>query len=94
MQSYSKVFHQVDNARLDITTDSVTVTDSVSSDSVTITGLCPQRLARELRYWVSHVRYSHYETADAKQSMLSELQRMQDALTETIDSLKPQEVAS
>lgn len=94
MKSFKKVFHEVDNASLDITTNSITVTDSKSSDSVTIAGLCRKRLARELRYWVSHVRYSHYETADDKQTMLSELVRLQDVLSETIESLKPQEVAS
>jgi hypothetical protein len=94
MKTYQKFFHEVDNASLDISTNSITVTDSKSSDSITITGLCKKRLARELRYWLSHVRYSHYETADERESVLLELNRMQEVLAETIDSLTPKEVAS
>lgn len=87
MQSHTEIKHEIDNAKLSLSGSSLTVVDSKSHDSVTVTGLSRVEVARELRYWVSYAGWSHYETAADREQMRSELHRMQTTLTETIDRL-------
>lgn len=87
MQSHTEIKHEIDNAKLSLTGSSLTVVDSKSHDSVTVTGLSRVQVARELRYWLSYAGWSHYEAAADRDHMRDELHRMQTTLTEAIDRL-------
>lgn len=89
MKTYSNVRHEVDNAQLSLSGESLTVTDSKAQDSVTIGGLNRKQIARELRYWVYSCSYSHYESERDQEDVVKELQKLQESLTETLEKLAP-----
>jgi len=88
MKTTVQTTHAIDNGNLSLNSSSVTVTDSVSHDSVTIQGLRRVQVARELRYWLLYQQHSHEDTDRAK--MLQELKRLQETLTETIATFSPE----
>ncbi len=89
MKTYSSVRHEVDNALLSLSGESLTVTDSKSQDSVTIGGLNRKQIARELRYWVYSCEYSHYENMRDREDVTRELQKLQESLTDTLNKMAP-----
>lgn len=89
MQTYSVVKHEVENATINFSFNQVTVTDSKSRDSVAIEGVSRKQLTRELRYWVSGLRWSHYATAQDKDDILGELRLMQETVAQTLESMEP-----
>ena len=89
MQTYSVVKHEVENATINFSFNQVTVTDSKSRDSVAIEGVSRKQLTRELRYWVSGLRWSHYRTAQDRDDILSELRLMQETVAQTLESMEP-----
>ena len=91
MQTYSVIKHEIENAAINFSFDSVTVTDSKSRDCVTIEGVSRKRLTRELRYWVSGLRWSHYRTAHDKDEILGELRLMQETVAKTLEAMEPKE---
>lgn len=89
MKTYTSVRHEVDNAQLSMSGESLTITDSKSQDSVTIGGLNRKQIARELRHWVFSCSYSHNESARDQEDIVKELQKLQESLTETLEKLTP-----
>lgn len=89
MKTYTNVRHEVDNALLSLSGESLTVTDSKSQDSVTIGGFTRKQIARELRYWVSSCEWSHYESTRDKEEVTLQLQKLQETLTSTLEKLTP-----
>lgn len=88
MKTTVQTTHVIDNGNMSLNSSSVTVTDSVSHDSVTIQGLNRVQVARELRYWLLYQQHSHDMSERGK--MLKELQRLQESLTETIATFSPE----
>ena len=89
MQTYSVIKHEVENATINFGLNQVTVTDSKSRNSVAIDGISRRQLTRELRYWVSGLRWSHYRTAQDKEDILGELRLMQETVAKTLESMEP-----
>ena len=91
MQTYSVIKHEIENATINFSFNSVTVTDSKSRDCVTIEGVSRKRLTKELRYWVSGLRWSHYATAQDKDDILGELRLMQETVAQALESMAPKQ---
>lgn len=89
MKTYNNVRHEVDNALLSLSGESLTVTDSKSQDSVTIGGFTRKQIARELRYWVNSCEWSHYESTRDKEDVTLQLQKLQETLASTLEKLTP-----
>ena len=93
MQTHKVTHHEIENAEVDLSVfgNLISITDSKSKDSVVIDGVNRLQLAREIRRWVSAKRWSHYETAQDKDNMVSELQKLQDMITSVLDEMAPKQ---
>ena len=92
MKNHTVIHHEIENAEVDLSVlgNLIRVTDSKSKDSVVIDGVDPLQLAREIRRWVSTKRWSHYQTAQDKESMIKELQKLEDMVRSVLDEMAPQ----
>ena len=88
MKTTHTIAHAFDNASLSLHGEGLAVTDSVSHDNVTITGLSRVQVAKELRWWLNFHACSHDESE--RVAMLKALRRLQEALTEAITKLSPE----
>ena len=87
----------MENAKLSLDGERLTVTDSKAEDSVTIRGLDRLQVLRELRWFIRFRSGSHNETERERQLLTDTLQDLQTAVQATLDELNPkqaEEVAS
>ena len=88
MKTTHTISHDVSNASLSLSSHSLSVVDTVSRDTVTVTGLSRVQVAKELRWWLDIHACSHDE--GERGEMLKALHRMQESLTEAISKLSPE----
>jgi hypothetical protein len=88
MKTTHTISHDVSNASLGLSSHGLSVTDTVSRDTVTVTGLSRVQIAKELRWWLDIHAYSHDESERGE--MLKSLRRMQESLTDAINKLSPE----
>lgn len=87
MKTTHTISHDVSNASLSLSSHGLSVTDTVSRDNVTVTGLSRVQVAKELRWWLDIHACSHDESERGE--ILKALRRMQESLTEAITKLSP-----
>lgn len=80
--------HSVSNASLSLSSEGLSVTDTVSRDSVTITGLSRVQIAKEIKWWLTFHACSHNE--GEREAMLTALIKLQESLTDAINKLSPE----
>ena len=88
MKTTHTISHDVSNASLSLSSHGLSVTDTVSRDTVTVTGLSRVQVAKELRWWLDLHACSHDESEHGE--MIKALRRMQESLTEAITKLSPE----
>ena len=88
MKTTHTISHDVSNASLSLSSHGLSVVDTVSRDTVTVTGLSRVQVAKELRWWLAMPGYSHKE--DERREMLKALHEMQKSLTDAINKLSPE----
>ena len=88
MNTIHSISHAISDASLSLIDSGLTVTDTKTRDSVTITGLNRVQVAKEIRWWLDFYACSHDESDNAE--MLNALQRMQTSLNSAIAKLSPE----
>ena len=79
-------------ATLDLRSCSVSVLDSKSNDRVTVDGLTPEAISREVSYYVRIQRYAH--NSEAKANAKAFLQSLLENCNEGLKYLAEQEAAA
>lgn len=88
MKTIHAISHDVSNASLSLSGAGLSVTDTVSRDSVTITGLSRVQIAKEISWWLNFHACSHNE--GERVAMKRALIKVQESLTEAINKLSPE----
>jgi len=77
------------NSSIDLGSASITVTDSTSGNSVTVTGFDPDAIGREIKYWCRSQRYCH-NTA-TRETAKENLQAIFNACQESLQYIATEE---
>tara|TARA_B100001939_G_scaffold321166_1_gene310589 strand:- start:49 stop:333 length:285 start_codon:yes stop_codon:yes gene_type:complete len=88
MKTTHSVTHTFEKAALSLHGESLSVVDSGSQDAVAIHGLSRVQIAKELAWWLRIHACSHDE--GERVAMLKALRKVQEALTETVNQLSPE----
>jgi len=79
----------VGNSSVDLGSTSITVTDSTSGNSVQISGIDPDAIGREVKYWCRSQRYCH--NAATRETAKENLQAILSACEESLQYVKDEE---
>ena len=88
MKTTHTVAHSFDRATLSLSSSGLAVTDTVSHDSVTVTGLSRVQIAKEVAWWLEFHTSSHEESE--RVDTLKALRKIQRAVTDAISKLSPE----